>query len=97
MHGLLLSDIISVEVTIVLCENRGEMRFMHDLMSVLQSVSVLNRDNGFSFTNTERLDATEEGWVTEADFTIEKVFIYALYRSIGKAADKSLPLLLIAA
>ena len=30
---------------------------MHDLLSVLQSVSVLNRDNGFSFTNTERLDA----------------------------------------
>ena len=74
MRGLLLSDIISVEVTIVLCENRGGMRFMHDLMSVLQSVSVLNRDNGFSFTNTERLDATEEGWVTEADFTIENDF-----------------------
>lgn len=38
----------------------GEMRTMTDLISILHTLSVPNRDNGRVFTDTERLDAIAE-------------------------------------
>ena len=56
---------------------------MEELLSVLKRLSVINRDNGIKFTNTERLDAIAE---LLRDGAYERIETGGLFHLYGKKA-----------